>query len=128
MSYWREILHSCVDWSAAGMRFEPAAMDATAYPQLPPSHFMNAQGVRFILPVHRSAEGAFFDALEGGAGSYFKEAATKVRAFVDGYRKIVEEAKANEPDKLVLDQYASEIVLGRHLEAVLSEHPFAEPS
>jgi hypothetical protein len=128
VSYWREILRSCIDWSAAGMRFEPADMNAMAYSHLPPSHFMNAQGIRFILPVHRAAEAAFFDALQGGAGSYFQEAATKVRAYVDGYRTIVEEAKANEPDKLVLDKYTSEIVLGRHLEAVLSEHPFAEPS
>jgi hypothetical protein len=80
------------------------------------------------LEPHRSAEAAFFDALQGGAGTYFQQAATKVRTFVDGYREIVEEAKASEPEKLVLDQYASEIVLGRHLEAVLSDHPFAEPS
>ena len=128
VSYWREILRSCIDWSAAGMRFEPAEMNAMAYTHLPPSHFMNAQGIRFILPVHRSAEGAFFDALQRGAGTYFQQAATKVRQFVDGYREIVEEAKAGEPEKLILDKYTSELVLGRHLEAVLSEHPFAQPS
>jgi hypothetical protein len=128
LSYWREILRSCIDWSAAGMRFEPADMNAMAYTHLPPSHFMNAQGIRFILPIHRSAEDAFFEALKGGAGTYFQKAAAKVCAYVDGYRKIVEEAKASEPDKLVLDQFASELVLGRHLEAVLSEHPFAAPT
>lgn len=128
VSYWREILRSCIDWSSAGMRFEPADMRAMAYPHLAPSHFMNAQGIRFILPLHRSAETAFFDALQGGAGNYFAQAAAKVRSYVDGYRKIVEEAKRSEPDKLVLDAYSSELVLGRHLEAVLSEHPFAEPS
>ncbi|MBL8324041.1 MAG: hypothetical protein JNJ89_03685 [Rubrivivax sp.] len=128
VSYWREILRSCIDWSSAGMRFEPADMRAMAYTHLPPSHFMNAQGIRFILPVHRSAEGAFFDALQGGAGTYFQQAATKVREFVGGYREIVEEAKRDEPAKLVLDAYSSELVLGRHLEAVLSEHPFAEPN
>lgn len=128
VSYWREILRSCIDWSAAGMRFEPADMNAMAYPQLPPSHFMNALGIRFILPIHRSAESTFFDALQTGAGTYFSTAALAVRTYVDGYRTVVEEAKAAEPDKLVLDSFKSEMVLGRHLEAVLSEHPFAEPT
>jgi hypothetical protein len=110
------------------MRFEPADMNAMAYPQLPPSHFMNALGIRFILPIHRSAESTFFDALQTGAGTYFRTAALAVRTYVDGYRTVVEAAKTAEPDKLVLDSFKSEMVLGRHLEAVLSEHPFAAPT
>ena len=88
---------------------------------------MNAQGIRFLMPVLRSAETAFFDALERGAGAYHSSAAQSVRKFVDAYRKRVEELKVAEPTALVLDSYRSEIVLGRHLEGVLSQHPFAEP-
>ncbi len=128
VSYWREILRSCVEWSNAGMRFEPGNMNALAFPHLPPSHFMNAQGVRFLLPVLRSAETAFFDALERGAGSYHQSAAQSVRTFIDGYRTRVDELKVADPNALILDSYRSEMVLGRHLEAVLSQHPFAEPT
>ena len=89
---------------------------------------MNAQGIRFILPILRSAEEAFFEALETGAGTYHSSAATAVREFVGEYRDRVEALKQADPDDLlVLDAYTSEMVLGRHLEAVLSAHPFAEP-
>ena len=45
-----------------------------------------------------------------------------------GDRDRVEALKQADPDDLlVLDAYTSEMVLGRHLEAVLSAHPFAEP-
>lgn len=129
VSYWREIVHSCIEWSSAAMRFEPGRIDSLAFPHLPPSHFMNAVGIRFILPVLRSAETAFFDALGTGAGTYHQIAAAKVRGFVDNYRNRVDELKESDPDDdLVLDAYKSELVLGRHLEAVLSEHPFAEPT
>jgi hypothetical protein len=89
---------------------------------------MNAIGIRFILPIFRSAETAFFDALQTGAGSYHQTAAATVREAVDNYRSRVNELKESDPGALVLDAYKSELVLGRHLEAVLSEHPFAEPA
>ena len=79
VSYWREIVRSCIEWSGAAMRFEPGEIDELAFPHLPPSHFMNALGIRFILPIFRSAETAFFDALQTGAGSYHQTAATTVR-------------------------------------------------
>jgi hypothetical protein len=129
VSYWHEILRSCVEWSRVAMRMEPGEMGTLAYPQLPPRHFMNAQGIRFILPILRSAEDAFFEALETGAGTYHSSAAAAVRQYVDDYRDRVETLKADDPDDLlVLDAYTSEMVLGRHLEAVLSAHPFAEPA
>ena len=128
VSYWREILRSCVEWSRVAMRMEPGDIATLAQPQLPPSHFMNAQGIRFILPILRSAETAFFDALEIGAGTYHSSAAATVREFVGDYRDRVEALKEDDPDDLlVLDAYTSEMVLGRHLEAVMSAHPFAEP-
>jgi hypothetical protein len=129
VSYWREILRSCVEWSRVGMRMEPGNMSSLAFPHLPPSHFMNAQGIRFILPILRSAETAFFDALETGAGTYHASAATAVRQYVGDYRDRVDALKQDDPDDmLVLDSYVSEMVLGRHLEAVMSAHPFAEPA
>jgi hypothetical protein len=128
VSYWLEILRSCIEWSRVAMRMEPGDMATLAQPQLPPSHFMNAQGIRFILPILRSAETAFFEALETGAGTYHSSAATTVREFVGDYRDRVEALKEDDPDDLlVLDAYTSEMVLGRHLEAVMSAHPFAEP-
>jgi hypothetical protein len=129
VSYWREILRSCVEWSRVAMRMEPGDMATLAHPQLSPSHFMNAQGIRFILPILRSAEAAFFEALETGAGTYHSRAAATVREFVNDYRDRVEALKEDDPDDLlVLDAYMSEMVLGRHLEAVMSAHPFAEPA
>jgi hypothetical protein len=128
VSYWREIVRSCIEWSGAAIRFEPGEIDELAFPHLPPSHFMNALGIRFILPIFRSAETAFFEALQTGAGSYHQTAATTVREAVDRYRGRVNELKESDPGALVLDAYKSELVLGRHLEAVLSEHPFAEPA
>ncbi|MGH8701960.1 MAG: hypothetical protein ACREVR_12415, partial [Burkholderiales bacterium] len=128
VSYWREIVRSCIEWSNAAMRFEPGEIDSLAFPHLPPSHFMNALGIRFILPIFRSAETAFFEALGTGAGSYHQIAAAKVRGFIDNYRDRVDELKESDPQALVLDAYKSEMVLGRHLEAVLSEHPFSEPT
>jgi hypothetical protein len=90
---------------------------------------MNAQGIRFILPILRSAETAFFDALETGAGTYHSTAASTVRNFVGEYRDRVDALKEDDPDDLlVLDSYTSEMVLGRHLEGVMSAHPFAEPA
>ncbi len=126
-SYYREILHSCIEWGEAKMRFEPGALTSLPFPHLPPSHFMNAVGVRFTLPVLASAEESFFDALETGAGSYHRDAAKAVRQTVDNYRTEVERLKREDPGGLVLDRYSSQLVLGSHLEAVLSHHPFAEP-
>ena len=127
-SYYREILHSCIEWGEAKMRFEPGDLRRLPFPHLPPSHFMNAVGVRFTLPVLASAEDGFFDALESGAGSYHREAANTVRQTVDNYRAEVERLKREDPSGLILDHYSSQLVLGRHLEAVLSHHPFAEPA
>lgn len=49
--------------------------------------------------------------------------------YVGDYRDRVDGLKEDDPDDmLVLDSYTSEMVLGRHLEAVMSAHPFAEPA
>lgn len=126
-SYFREILHSCIEWGEAKMRFEPGDVSSLPFPHLPPSHFMNTPGVRFTLPVLASAEEAFFAALEEGAGTFYQDAANAVRETVENYRVEVERLKRDDPSGLVLDRYSSQLILGRHLEAVLSEHPFADP-
>jgi hypothetical protein len=128
VSYYRGILHSCIEWSNARIQLEPGRVNTLPFPHLAPSHFMNAVGVRFTLPVLPTAEDAFFDALEEGAGSYHRDAADGVRKAVSDYRDLVELLKRDDPSGLVLDSYSSQLVLGRHLEAVLSQHPFAEPS
>jgi hypothetical protein len=129
VSYYKEVVRSCIGWSNAAMRFEPNTNTSSLpFPHLPPAHFMNALGIRFILPVLDTAEDAFFEAMETGAGTYYSESAARARQYVESYRERVEQLKADGSPELILDQYTSELVLGRHLEAVLSEHPFAEPS
>ena len=97
-SFYAETISSCIDWSRA-------------------SH------VRLVLPVNRSAEQSCFDSL-ANADDYHAAAAQDVRDFVQAYRKRLEELKGAGLDRL--DQYSRDMVLGRHVEAVLSHHPFAE--
>ncbi|MEL6679878.1 MAG: hypothetical protein AAFQ51_14315, partial [Pseudomonadota bacterium] len=122
-SFYAETISSCIDWSRASMTFEQPELDGLPFPDYPPTHFMNVSHVRLVLPVNRSAEQSFFDSL-ANADDYHAAAAQDVRDFVLAYRKRLEELKGAGLDRL--DQYSRDMVLGRHVEAVLSHHPFAE--
>lgn len=125
-SYWQEVIHSCINWEAAAIRPEHARIPDLPYPEHASDHFLNSPAVRFTLPIHRQSEEAFFDAVRRGAGNYHQESAGKVRNFVDDYRKTIEDLRSSNSDQLELDSFSSEIVLGRHLEAVLSNTVFRE--
>ena len=71
------------------------------------------------------SEEAFYDALEKGASNHWKNSANEVREWVDNYRNHVKELKAGDEKHLILDEFDSEMVLGQHLEAVLSNTNFS---
>jgi hypothetical protein len=123
--YYQEIIRSSINWDNATMHFEANLAPGLPYPEFSRSHFMNSSAIRFILPIIRGAEDAFFEALENNGSTYYKESAKKVREFTDAYRKRVEDLKEIDSPLLVLDEYTREMIMGRHLEAVLSNHPFA---
>lgn len=123
-TYFQEVVRSGIDWSKAAIRFEHARPAAMPYPEYPTDHFMNTPGVRFTLPIHRASEDAFFRAIDEAAINYYQDSAETVRGFVGDYRETLEDLKANDPSALVVDDYSREMVLGYHLEAVLSNSVF----
>jgi len=124
--YYKEIIYSSINWSNATIHFEANSANNLPYPEFSRSHFMNSSGIRFILPIKRTAEDAFFESLGKNGNDYYRTSANKVREFTDKYRERVEDLKSTSPDSLILDDYTREIVIGRHLEAVMSKHPFKE--
>lgn len=125
-SYYLEILRSYIDWEHASIRMESASIDRLAYPDYPADHFMNAPAARLILPINKTSESSFFDLLEASAGPYYRKTANETESIIKNYRKTLETFKTSTPEKLVLDQYKSELVLGKHYEAVLSKSKFSE--
>ena len=86
---------------------------------------MNCPAIRFFLPVFQSAEKTFFDAIKAGGITYHEESADKVRNYLQGYRGMIAGWQQSNSSKLVLDEYDSEILIGHHLEAVLSAYEFS---
>lgn len=125
-SYFKEVLRSCIDWTTASMQPTHGSPAGIPYPEYPTDHFMNTPGVRFTLPVHRQSEEALFKIIDDAANNYYVESAEKVKDFISNYRDSIEEMKTNNPNELEVDSYSSEMVLGNHLEAVLSNTTFNE--
>ncbi|MFB9058040.1 hypothetical protein ACFFU9_14945 [Mariniflexile ostreae] len=125
-SYYKEILRTCIDWNASGMHFEANTTVGLPYPEYSRSHFMNCVGVRFILPILRSAEQNFIDTLLKNGNDYYKSSIETVQKLTNNYRDLLEGFRENAPDKLVLDRYSKEVVIGKHLEAIISNHPFTD--
>lgn len=125
-SYFKGVLRSCIDWTTASMQHTHGSPAGIPYPEYPTDHFMNTPGVRFTLPLHRQSEEAFFGIIDDSANNYYVESAKKVKDSVNNYRDSIEEMKTNNPDELEVDSYSSEMVLGNHLEAVLSNTTFTE--
>lgn len=129
-SYYHGIVKSCIDWNRAHIEPEPASPGDLSANGLSPYHFLNVDAVRFFLPIHRGSEDAFFEAVSNGVEADWKALFERVNDYINQQRTIVEELKergnADDLEQLTLDQYDSELVLGRHLEAVLSNHPFLE--
>ncbi|MGB6231735.1 MAG: hypothetical protein WBF53_16585 [Litorimonas sp.] len=122
-SFYEETIRSAIDWTRASMTFEQPELETLPYPEYPPTHFMNVSNVRMVFPIHRSGEDAFFDSL-ASADAYHKDAADGVREFVGQYREVLNSAPGGVMEPL--DSYSRTMVLGQHIEAVLSNHAFAE--
>jgi hypothetical protein len=122
VSYYKEIIARCIDWTRVKIEFEPHRMDDLAFPDYPADHFVNSMGVRFFLPVIQTAEGDFLDVLTA-CGTF------QVRASVDNARNAINAARQriqNAPNQVErLDQFSTEMVLGEHIEAVMSNHDHA---
>lgn len=123
-SYYKEVIRSSIDWEKAAIRFEHAEVAVMGNIEYPTDHFLNSPAVRFTLPILRRSEDAFFQALADGANDYHEASSNKVQDFVGNYREKIEQWKVDDAKELILDKFSREMVLGRHLEAVLSRTRF----
>ncbi len=128
-SYYQGIIKSCVDWERAKIEPEPASADNLSAEGLSPYHFLNVNAVRFFLPLHEGSEDAFFDAVSHVVDSDWSSLFEEVNDYITRQRDIVKlmRNRMNDEDiaQLQLDTYDSELLLGRHLESVLSKHEFS---
>jgi hypothetical protein len=128
-SYFEEVLSRCINWADAKMALESEDMADLPFRELPPDHFMNTPGARFFLPIQKGAEKLFFDTLERTGHDYYNDSAATIREQLNDFREQIEEWTENDAPELVLDTFTTEMVIGHHLEAVLSETEFAnEPA
>ncbi len=125
-SYYKEIIRTCIDWDSSGMHFEANNTVGLPYPEYSRSHFMNCVGIRFILPISKNAEQNFVDTLLENGSDYYKESIEKVQKLTNDYRDLLKGFQENSPEKLLLDSYSKEVVIGKHLEAIISNHPFTD--
>lgn len=122
-SYYQGIIRSCIDWEKSRMDPEPCDVNTLYANELSPYHFLNVQAVRFFLAVKPDAETIFFDTMRKVVDTNWKALFDKVEKYINGQRT---KFKALPYDKKRLDTYNSELILGRHLEAVLSNKTFSE--
>lgn len=129
-SYYHGVIKSCIDWERARIEPEPASPQSLVEDGLSPYHFLNVNAVRFFLPIHEGSEDAFFEAVGNATDDEWNELFDRVKTYINGQREVVglmhERMSEEDARQLTLDQYDSELILGRHLESVLSNHPFSE--
>ncbi|WP_411280753.1 hypothetical protein [Gemmatimonas sp.] len=123
-SYYEEVLSRCINWSEAAMTLESEEMADLSCRELPPDHFMNTPGARFFLPIQAGAEELFFSTLQQTGHDYSDQSAATFRPQLADYRAQIATWKANDAPELVFDSYLTEMVIGHHLEAVVSESEF----
>ena len=122
-SYYLGIIRSCIDWDKSRIDPEPCDIKALYENVLSPYHFLNVQAVRFFLPLNVGAEAIFFDTMRKVVDPTWRSLFNTVEKYINEQR---EEFKELPEAKRLIDSYDSEFVLGRHLEAVLSNKTFAE--
>ncbi len=122
-SYYLGIIRSCIDWDKSRIDPEPCGIEALYENVLSPYHFLNVQAVRFFLPLNVGAEAIFFDTMRKVVDPTWRSLFNTVEKYINEQR---EEFKELPEAKRLIDSYDSEFVLGRHLEAVLSNKTFAE--
>lgn len=129
-SYYHGIIKTCIDWERAQIQPEPAKPENLAADGLSPFHFLNVVAVRFFLPIHEGSEDAFFEAVGNTLDNNWRQLFAKVKTYIGLQRAKVktmtDRMNASDIEELTLDEYDSELVLGRHLEAVLSKTTFLE--
>lgn len=116
-SYYQEIIARTIDWTSAKIEFESAQLNALEYPDFPPDHFVNSLAVRFFLPIIHTAEEVFFDALEACGTPQVRASVQQARDNIDAERTRLQ---TDGPDEL--DRFSTEMVIGKHIEAVMSNH------
>ena len=122
-SYYLGIIRTCIDWDKSWIDPEPCDIKALYENVLSPYHFLNVQAVRFFLPLNVGAEAIFFDTMRKVVDPKWRSLFNTVERYINKQR---EEFKELPEAKRLIDSYDSEFVLGRHLEAVLSNKTFAE--
>lgn len=122
-SYYLGIIRTCIDWERTRLEVEPCDIDALYADVLSPYHFLNVQAVRFFLPINVGAESVFFDTMRKVVDPAWRSLFTTVEDYLADQRDQFRELAGEPPE---LDHYDAELVLGRHLEAVLSNTAFAE--
>lgn len=122
-SYYLGIIRSCIDWGKSRVDPEPCDIDELYENVLSPYHFLNVQAVRFFLPLNVGAETIFFDTMRKVVDQSWQSLFSTVEDYIRDQR---EEFNGLPEEGRFLDSYDSELVLGRHLEAVLSNKTFSE--
>jgi hypothetical protein len=117
LSYYSEIIKRCINWEQAKIIFESANMANLHYPEFPPDHFMNSPAVRLFLPVNRRSEDILLDTLEECGNFLMRNSVEDVRVKIEEKRAELEE---NGPE--LLDEFDTQVIIGDHLEAVLSKY------
>lgn len=122
-SYYMGIIRSCIDWEKSRMDPEPCDVNSLYANELSPYHFLNVNAVRFFLALKPDAEAVFFDTMRKVVDTNWRALFDKVEKYISSQRT---KFNALPDDKKRLDTYNSELILGRHLEAVLSNKTFSE--
>jgi hypothetical protein len=120
-SYYKEIIALTIDWTNAKMEFETADLATLAFPDYPPDHFTNSLAVRFFLPIIKTAEDNLFDALMACGSFQVRQSVENARNRIDNERTRLEN---DGPD--LLDEFSTEMIIGEHIEAVLSDYDMAK--
>lgn len=120
LSYFREIISRCVDWESTRIEFESAPINELFYPEYPSDHFMNSRAVRFFLPIFRDAEDVLFDVLQRCGSFFMRSSVEYARDRIAHTRAEIQEAGPQE-----LLAFDASLVIGEHVEAVMSNHDLA---
>jgi hypothetical protein len=124
LSYFEEVISRCVDWPESNMVLESQPMNMLPYRHLAADHFMNCPAIRFFLPIRKATESLFFETIKAGGITYHQRSADIIRQHLKVNRDKIVDWTNNDPAKLVLDEFDTEITIGRHFEAVLSGFEF----
>lgn len=122
-SYYRGILERCINWDKSHFDLEPCEIEGTYETELSPYHFLNVKALRFFLAINPGTEDIFFDTVKHIVDDEWRGLFETVKKYIDDQRSTFQNLS---PSGREIDSYDSELILGRHLEAVLSKQAFLE--